>query len=414
MTEKFNLLVVTTTLPRFENDTEPRFVLDLSKHLQNWCNVIVLAPSDPEAVAAEILEGVRVERFRYAPLRRWETLCYPGAITPRLRMQKWMWLLVPFLCGGMLFAVWKTCRRERIDIIQCHWIIPSGLVQTILALLRLSPPFVVTSHGTDTLAFNSRLGRWLKQKVIEYSDGIVFVSSHLRARARELGLFKHQPLSIDTISMGVDIERFGALTNPAAPTETHQGTCVLLFVGRLSESKGVDRLLRALGHPCLAEFDIRLEIVGEGPERPGLEALALELGMSSVVSFLGARSHYELPDIYRSADIFCLPSVVAMSGESEGLPTVLCEAAASGLACVASDVGGVREIVENDVNGIIVAPDAPDDLARAVRKLVADRNLRERMGRAGRAKVADFSWMAIAKRYAEFMEDALSRAQEKA
>ena len=100
--EKPRLLVTASTFPRWKGDTEPRFVLDLCKKLTAYFDVTVLVPAAPGAARKEMLEGVSVIRYHYFPVHKWETLCYPGAIVPRIREKKVRVLLVPFL----FFALW--------------------------------------------------------------------------------------------------------------------------------------------------------------------------------------------------------------------------------------------------------------------------------------------------------------------
>lgn len=105
MQVKPKLLVTASTFPRWEGDTEPRFILDLSKALLEYFDVTVLAPAYPGAKTKEVLEGVKVIRYHYFPIHKWETLCYPGAIVPRIKEKKIRALLVPFLLGGTVVEI---------------------------------------------------------------------------------------------------------------------------------------------------------------------------------------------------------------------------------------------------------------------------------------------------------------------
>ncbi len=83
--KKKKLLVTASTFPRWEGDTEPRFVLDLSSHMTDEFDVTVLVPTSPGAKDTEVMDGVKVIRYHYFPIHKWETLCYPGAIVPRIK-----------------------------------------------------------------------------------------------------------------------------------------------------------------------------------------------------------------------------------------------------------------------------------------------------------------------------------------
>lgn len=125
MKQKKKLFVTASTFPRWEGDTEPRFVLDLAAHMAEQFQVTVLVPAAPGAKDREVLEGVKVIRYHYFPIHKWETLCYPGAIVPRIKEKKVRILLVPFLFLSLYFHLWRILPDY--DIIHAHWLIPQGL-----------------------------------------------------------------------------------------------------------------------------------------------------------------------------------------------------------------------------------------------------------------------------------------------
>ena len=144
---KSKLLVTASTFPRWEGDTEPRFVLDLAKALGKYYDVTVLAPAAIGAKDKEILEGVEVIRYHYFPVHKWETLCYPGAIVPRIKEKKVRGLLVPFLIVSLW---WKLFRLlPQYDIVHAHWLLPQGIVQSFF-----NKPYLVTGHGGDVTSLN--------------------------------------------------------------------------------------------------------------------------------------------------------------------------------------------------------------------------------------------------------------------
>jgi hypothetical protein len=134
------VLVTTSTLPRWHGDPEARFVLDLARHLQPRYDIRILARAYPRSALDEELEGVRVIRYRYGPLRRCETLTNPGAIMGRLSANPALWALVPALLGGLYRAVWRQLASTRVDCVHAHWLLPQGVVQAALAGRPGSPP----------------------------------------------------------------------------------------------------------------------------------------------------------------------------------------------------------------------------------------------------------------------------------
>lgn len=153
---------------------------------------------------------------------------------------------------------------------------------------------------------------------------------------------------------------------------------VVLSVGRLVPYKGHDVLIRAFQGLRGEGLDLRLIIAGEGHWRPYLESLVSELGLEQHVSFLGhVPNGPRLWRVYRQAHIFVLPSL------SEALGLVIIEAMANGLPVVASAVGGIPDVVVNGVNGLLVRPGDADELSRAIKRLVEDNLLRDRIIRGG-------------------------------
>jgi glycosyltransferase involved in cell wall biosynthesis len=180
---------------------------------------------------------------------------------------------------------------------------------------------------------------------------------------------------LHVIHCGVDLDSFMA-------NRTHaRDGLELLSAARLTQAKGHVVLLEALEELGRRGVKVRLTIVGEGPKRQDLEQLARKLGVESRIRFEGAVGREHIHTYYRHADAFCLPSF------AEGVPVVLMEAMAMELPVVATDIMGVRELVDDGVNGILVRPSRPDLLADAIQRLARDADLRRRLGVAGRETV---------------------------
>jgi glycosyltransferase involved in cell wall biosynthesis len=156
----------------------------------------------------------------------------------------------------------------------------------------------------------------------------------------------------------------------------------LLFVGRLAGVKGVSVLFEALERIIPRFPDLRLTLIGDGPERGDFEKEAHERGLDAAVTFAGYRSQSEVAEALQEADMLVLPSF------AEGVPVVLMEAMAAGIPVVTTRVAGIPELVDDRVSGLLVPPGDADGLAGAISELMADPALRTRMGEKGRAKVA--------------------------
>jgi len=380
---KPKLLVTASTFPRYANDTEPRFILDLAKSLLPYFDVTVLAPGGPSLAARERMEGVTVIRFHYFPIRRWETLCYPGAIIGRIREKKARILLVPFL----LLAEWITlCRiSKRYDIVNAHWVIPQGILQSFIRR-----PFVVTCHGDDILRLNQAPIRAAKIRALRRSRGIIAISRTLADKIHEW--LPDREIHIQ--SMGCDCSQFSRNVSPTTLLTPFDGITVL-FVGRLVRSKGTESLIRAVQN----NPQFRLVIVGDGPIADELKEIAKPLGER--VIFLGSRDHTELPGIYTASDIFCIPSL------SEGLGLVTLEAMASGVCVMGSRVGGIPEIIRHEENGLLFAPGSVEELSVTLLRLAEDPDLRRRLADASFETVRRYDYSLVGAKYASILQDAM-------
>ena len=410
--DKKKLLVTASTFPRWENDTEPRFVLDLSKALTEYFDVTCLVPACPGAKDSEVLEGVKVLRYHYFPIHKFETLCYPGAIVPRIKEKKIRAILVPFLFLGLWNALRKNLKNY--DVVHAHWLIPQGIVQSFF-----DKPYIVTGHGGDVCSLNKGIVRKLKIRCIKRAKKVTVVSEHLKNRVLELV----PDADIDIVSMGVDTTAFG----PQFRVENYFGQGDkkgILYVGRLADKKGVKYLIEAMKY-----VDANLYIVGDGPLREELEEQAyrqvlekdpktqyqkepqlLEVANDANklkgkiygnITFLGSKTHKELKTIYASADVFCLPSITATGGDQEGMPTVLFETMASGLPIVASNSGGIPQLIKDGENGLLCEEKCVWQIADNISSLLNDEALYKKLQANGYRTAEKSSYESRATLFAE-------------
>lgn len=382
---KKKLLVTASTFPRWKDDTEPRFVLDLASHMTDEFDVTVLVPAAPGAKNREVLEGVQVIRYHYFPVHKWETLCYPGAIVPRIKEKKIRALLVPFLLLSLYFHLWKILPEY--DVVHAHWLIPQGIVQSFF-----KKPYIVTGHGGDVVSLNKGIMRKLKVICLKKARHVTVVSEYLKGRVQELV----PEIEPEVISMGVDTRKFGRQYR----VENYFGQGdkkVVLFVGRLAEKKGVAYLIEAM-----KQIDALLVIVGNGPLRKTLEEQAEQVGKDRI-RFLGEKTHEELKKIYASADIFVAPSVTAKDGDQEGLGLVLLEAMASGLPVVASKSGGITQIIKDGENGLLCEEKCVWQLAENICALLNDECLYKKIAENGNRTVKAYDYVQTTEKYMQII-----------
>ncbi len=309
----------------------------------------------------------------------------------RLRPRQLPWTRM----GQRAAFLMQTARRFRPEIIQGQ-----SLSCGFLALLAgrvLGIPTVTYVQGYDL--YESTM--WARQTYIRwalsFADRVVTVTDDLRTKAVTLSAG-----SPEVIPHGLRQREAHALDQDAARSllGLPAGT-IILFVGRLIHAKGVIHLIRIMPKVLAARRDVRLVILGEGPERAALTALVNDLNLSSIVSFVGERPHEDAIAFMRASDLFVLPSL------TEPFGMVLVEAMSCGLPIVASNVMGIPSIVEEGTNGFLVPPGNEGALAAQVLRLLADPVERGAMGLRNIHKASDYALPKIADRFVQLWENAV-------
>lgn len=398
------VLIVTSSYPKHEGEPSGIFLHHLSRQLVavGW-RVLVLAPGFPGGRPFQVLDGVEIRRFSYFIPQR-QALCYRSGMLPNLKQSLLLWFQVPFYLGSLFVSVLEVVRKESINVINAHWIVPQGIVVRLVQ--SFSPvPVVLTVHGGDIFAFQGPVGRFLKRMALGRAEACTANSAFTRGQLLQLC----PSAEVSIVPMGVDVAEF----EPKQPNlllrrKLSVDAEMILFVGRLVEKKGVHNLLSAMQRVLRKSSKATLVVVGDGTQRHELERMAERLEIARSVRFLGKLPHEELPEYYAAADLFVGPSVVDRSGDTEGLGVVFIEAASAGLAMVGTSVGGISDVLIHDVTGIAVEPDQPEALAVAIERLLNDESLRRRLGAAARQHaLSQFSWSHVAERFSSVFRKAV-------
>jgi teichuronic acid biosynthesis glycosyltransferase TuaC len=232
-----------------------------------------------------------------------------------------------------------------IDLIDAHYVYPDGAAAIRIGQ-ALNIPVSLSARGTDINLFSTMpLIRPRIQQALHAAQAIVAVSNALKQRMVELGIPAEK---IAVIRNGVDAQHFYPRDNATARQRLGlpHAAKIIVSVSALVALKGIDRLIDALA--LLKDSDARLFLIGQGPEREALEARVAQHGLTERITFVGAKPQTELGDWYAAADVFALAS------HREGCPNVVVEALACGTPVVASDVGGISELVTDDRYGLLV------------------------------------------------------------
>ncbi len=402
---KPKLLVVTSTFPRWRDDTDPPFVYELSRRLADYFDVTVHAPHYPGSLRNEQMGGMRIHRFRYF-FSPFEMLAGGQGVLPKMRRNKLYCLVLPFFLISQFISFILLVTRIKPDIIHAHWLIPQGFWAAVTRKL-FKVPVVITVHGADVFSLRTPVLKKIKKWIVKNADRIVTVSSAL---ADVLATDTQCERPPDTISMGVD----GLLFSPDKNNEvirTQYGLHgpFLLFVGRLSEKKGVRYLIDAMSLVTNDFPGAKLLIVGQGELEKELRNQVQIRGLEGVILFAGAVPNAQLPAYYASADCFIGPSVQVKDGDTEGLPVTFIEAAMSGCLVIGTKVGGVAEVVLHGQTGYVVLPEDTQALAEAIISVLEQKETLLAMKNKGRLwALQNFEWGVITHRYEELLKHAIA------
>lgn len=293
-------------------------------------------------------------------------------------------------------AVRRLLRALNPDVLHAHYASGYGT----LARLGGFHPTILSVWGSDVFDFPYQAAwkRMLVRKNLAFAD---YIDSSSEVMKRQTERLVRPRNLIAILPPGVDCEKFRAVRRHGDRAEVVVGT-----VKRLEEKYGIEYLIRgfAIARRRAPDARVRLLIVGEGPLRPELERLACELGVDEVIEFAGSMPHSAVPECLNRMDIFVAVSVL----DSESFGVAVLEAAACELPVVVSDAGGLQEVVEDKVTGLVVPRQDAEATAEAILTLVHDRELRERMGAEGRKLVrARYEWGENARRMKQLYEEAV-------
>ncbi len=303
---------------------------------------------------------------------------------------------------------------EGFDIIHLHYPFYFGGEMVLWKSLVGRTPYVVTYHQdvlfTGLLQFPERAHhRLLGTRILERSDKVLATSMDYARASRLKTLLKKRPAAVDELPNGVDEQRFHPGVDGTALRPRYGLTGadrIVLFVGALDQAhyfKGVGNLLQAMAQ--IPDEGIKLLLVGDGNLREAYQAQADALELGGRVRFCGRVSAAELPAPYALCGLLVLPSTTM--GEAFGV--VLLEAMACGKPVIASNLPGVRSVVEEGKNGYLVEPGDVEELRARIELLLGDRQRGRKMGEQGRAKVEKkYAWPTIIPRLEQIYKNVLS------
>lgn len=382
-------------------------MFNLSAHLsKRGIETWILAPHENGLPFRGMADSVHIIRFPYFVPLRLQRLAYGHSMVHNYsnnilaRIQ-----VLPYIAAMCVFTA-AMIRRQRITVVNSHWLLPQGFVAALCCKI-MGIPHLATIHSSEVtqlrqIPFGSRLTDFM----LRNSNHVISVSSH---RLQELLQIASSEVAGETrwkstiCPMGVDDELMRTSERRSSADETAQGGSrkTVLFIGRLVDAKGCEYLVRSLTN---LQENVRLILVGTGPLERDLKSLALNLGVENRIIFAGNVDHRDIWKYFAISDVVVLPSIVDTHGQEEGLPVVLLEALSAGKPVIATKTKGAMEILQDGFNGVLVNQKDSREIAEAISSIIEDPNLSKRLMENARISSGRFSIDNVCKVYVNILE----------
>lgn len=392
-----NILVTTTTYPKSEDDTSPRFVHDLCKGFNKLTNInpIVLTPHSKGLKTKDMLDNIPIFRYKYF-FEKFELISGNGIVS-KIKKNPFLFLLIPFLMFFQLIAMINIIKNHKIDIILANWIIPQGLVAILVTkVIRKNIKIFIISHGGDAKLLNSNfILKIIGSFIIKKATKTIAVSIYIKKTLLQIS---NQKIEFAVIPMGVDINKF-YYSNKKSKEIKYD----IIFIGRLEEKKGIKILLDSIYKLYKKGLLTNTLIIGSGTLEIPLKKIVKNYKLENIVTFAGALSHKQIIQKMSLSKIFVLPSI-NLTYDSEGLPTVLLEAMSSGLPIITTDAGGITDIALDGYNSIIVKQNDAKMLSEKIEYLLTNPIELEKIKLNARKSAEEYSYENIVNKYIEILK----------
>jgi phosphatidylinositol alpha-1,6-mannosyltransferase len=395
------ILFTTSTLPLKKNDSILSSIIDIAKSINanTDSKVVILAPHYHGTKTEEIIDNVKIIRFRYffGPL---ETLCYGYGISNNLKNNKANYLLLPFFFFFQIMAIRKIVKKEKIDIINAHWLVPQGLSAVIYKKI-FSPylPIICTMHGTDAFGLQSRFWKKIKKFIVLNINHLIVISEKIKSVIINMSPDINSD-KISVIHYGIDNKIFNPNINTKNLKEKYKIKSFCLFsAGRLVISKGYLHTIEAMKKIVEVFPETKLLIAGQGPDLEIINNKIKSLKLENSIIMLGPVPKHIMPEYYNLADIFIGATINIPGVSAEGFGLVYSEALACGTPVIATDIGGVLDVV-NEKTGILIPDKSTAAIQEAVITLLTSPDKIEKFKQGGLEQAnTKFNWKNIANKY---------------
>ncbi|MDP2638339.1 MAG: glycosyltransferase family 4 protein [Candidatus Levybacteria bacterium] len=382
-----NVLLITSTFPHGPHDNQvPWLSLLLRQLKEKGVNPVVYAPSYRGSVS-HTYHSIPVVRFRYAP-KFLEILTHGEGAVFKLRQKPWLFIVSFLYLFFGIIEIMRMHRKYKFDVVHVHWPFPQGLFG-IIAKKLFHAKLVLTFHGAEfSLMRRLPFGTAILKTILRNSDKVVANSSFTKKLIQEI-----EPIDVSIIPFSSAV-----IVDKIKEKEKHfsDKKYKILFIGRLIERKGVSFLVDAVKILRRKNIPVLLDIVGNGPLHGAIKDHVDRLGLNDYIKLHQGVNEENLSKFYKNCDVFVLPAIIDKWGDTEGLGVVLIEAMSFGKPVVASNVGGISNVVKNNENGFLVEEKNPQALAGALQTLFDQPTLSRKFGVNGLSYVKKcYNWKNI-------------------
>ncbi|QQS38625.1 glycosyltransferase [Candidatus Woesebacteria bacterium] len=413
------ICILTHTFPRYKNDYAAPFMDGVAYGQTEAGNdVFVLTPYTRGFKRKVSDQKYTIVTYKYVWPESLHMLGYSNTLKNDMGVPKIMYALSPLMYFFGLVALIKLIKKEKINIINAHWIVPNGFIASIASYLT-GVPVVSTLPGSDVYIaqkpqfrwmarFATRRSKWITSNSPQLLEDLAKINHPVDIKARNLLMKKFSPIIYGTYPSIFKPNR-SAIASLRKKHNIPKDHVVIVSVGRLVPKKGFSYLIEAIPTVLKKYNKVTFLIVGEGDQRNDLTKLVKKLNVESHIIFPGWVKYDKLVNYYNLADVFILPSIRDEKGNLDDQSVSVVEAMSCGKPIVTTNFPGYKIVIEDGKNGYLISEKSLNEIASVLGKLVASKPLRDKMGKHSRQLVqVKFSWNAIGQQYNDLFKKLLS------
>lgn len=378
------ICILTHTFPTSVNDSTSSFMHTLSLGFKKAGNeVIVLTPYIPQLKINDF--PYRVISYKYIWPNFFHILGYGRTLKDGSKMRIWTYFLSLFLFVFGIIALINVCRKEKIDLISAHWILPNGFIAFVASRV-LKIPYTITLCGSDI--YMAKKNVLFSKMAVICANNASFVAADSPKFLNDLAALGAKIQKNNVIPYPVDADKFKLTMKDVEilrkKLNLEKDDLIILAVGRLVYKKGFEYLIKSLSEIVKQYPQVYLIIVGDGDLGKQLKNLAFKLHLENKINFVGIANRNNIVTYYNLSSIFVMPSIKDKDGNMDDQPVSLIEAMACGKPVVATNFPGIRLTVKNKINGFLVPEKNISMIEQALKKLIESKSLRKKMGQESR------------------------------